>query len=80
MSSPCNTKSPGAILRGASVRLGPVGPPFRAFKIAPGNFVDGVCRPEGFGAGTEPNNCFGRHEASSGFFTERRGSGPLPFA
>ena len=46
------TELSGTILLGASLRLGPAGPPCRAFKIAPGNFVDGACRREGRGTGT----------------------------
>ena len=50
------TKSSGAILLRASMRFGPAGPPCRAFKIAPGNFVDDAKhRPAGLGSGTGPS-------------------------
>src|SRR5581483_11144736 len=51
-------KSFGAILLGASMHLGPAGPPGGAgrSKSYPTDFVDGGSRPEGRGAGTGPRN------------------------
>src|SRR6185437_16946457 len=55
------TKSSRAILFGASMRLGPAGPRWRAFKIAPDNFVDDAKRrPAELGAGMRPSRLTSR--------------------
>ena len=48
------TECSGSALLGASVRLRPASPLRAALKRAPGNLVEGVCRPAGRGTGTRP--------------------------